>query len=94
MYRERRREGEYFGTFASVLDTFFTSAVATAKNTRTDVQCLISILYLFIMKHSYVYILKCADNSYYTGVTVNLKKRMFGHKTAKHLIVILQKDCQ
>ena len=36
------------------------------------------------MKHSYVYILKCADNSYYTGVTANLQKRIFEHKTAKH----------
>src|SRR5690606_17872695 len=54
------------------------------KNTRTDGTCLISILYLFIMKHSYVYILMCADKSYYTGVTANLQKRIFEHKTAKH----------
>ncbi|MEP6262756.1 MAG: GIY-YIG nuclease family protein [Gillisia sp.] len=36
------------------------------------------------MKLSYVYILNCADNSYYTGVTANLQKRMFEHATAKH----------
>jgi len=36
------------------------------------------------MKLSYVYILNCADDSYYTGVTTNLQKRMFEHATAKH----------
>jgi len=36
------------------------------------------------MKLSYVYILKCADNTYYTGVTTNLPKRMFEHTTAKY----------
>ena len=34
------------------------------------------------MQQSYVYILKCSDNSYYTGVTSNLDKRMFQHHTA------------
>ena len=31
------------------------------------------------MKLSYVYILLCADNSYYTGVTSNLNLRMMQH---------------
>ncbi len=31
------------------------------------------------MKQSYVYILKCADKTYYTGVTSNLVGRMFKH---------------
>ncbi|NEW78263.1 MAG: GIY-YIG nuclease family protein [Gelidibacter sp.] len=31
------------------------------------------------MKKSYVYILKCADDSYYTGVTSNLENRVFQH---------------
>jgi putative endonuclease len=34
------------------------------------------------MKQSYVYILKCFDNSYYTGVTSNLTQRLFQHETA------------
>ena len=34
------------------------------------------------MQQSYVYILKCADSSYYTGVTSNLDKRMFQHNSA------------
>ncbi|KGD68552.1 GIY-YIG nuclease family protein [Flavobacterium aquatile] len=34
------------------------------------------------MQQSYVYILKCADDSYYTGVTSNLQQRMFQHDTA------------
>ena len=33
------------------------------------------------MKQSYVYILKCVDASYYTGVTSNLTKRLFQHET-------------
>ena len=33
------------------------------------------------MKQSYVYILKCSDNSYYTGVTSNLTQRIFHHET-------------
>lgn len=32
------------------------------------------------MKLSYIYILKCSDNSYYTGVTTNLEKRFQEHK--------------
>ncbi|OMP32453.1 GIY-YIG nuclease family protein [Mangrovimonas sp. DI 80] len=36
------------------------------------------------MKLSYVYILKCSDNSYYTGVTSNLDKRLFEHQTGIH----------
>mgnify|MGYP000234505651 FL=1 len=35
-----------------------------------------------IMKQSFVYILKCADNSYYTGVTSNLTQRIFQHEIA------------
>ena len=37
-----------------------------------------------MMKQSYVYILKCSDNSYYTGITSNLTKRIEEHKTGKH----------
>ncbi|MBG6109844.1 putative endonuclease [Flavobacterium sp. CG_23.5] len=31
------------------------------------------------MKQSFVYILKCSDTSYYTGVTSNLTSRIFKH---------------
>jgi|688.fasta_scaffold930944_1 putative endonuclease len=34
------------------------------------------------MKQSYVYILKCSDGTYYTGVTSNLEKRVFQHNVA------------
>ncbi len=37
------------------------------------------------MKQSYVYILKCSDQTYYTGVTSNLNKRLIEHKTGKHI---------
>ena len=33
------------------------------------------------MKQSFVYILKCSDTSYYTGITSNLTSRMFKHNT-------------
>ncbi|MEP5253996.1 MAG: GIY-YIG nuclease family protein [Winogradskyella arenosi] len=36
------------------------------------------------MKQSYVYILKCSDNSYYTGLTSNLTNRLEQHETGKH----------
>ena len=31
----------------------------------------------------YVYILKCADNTYYTGITNNIKRRIQQHDTNK-----------
>ena len=33
------------------------------------------------MKKSYVYILKCSDNTYYTGITSNLKNRINEHQS-------------
>ena len=37
------------------------------------------------MKISYVYILKCSDNTYYTGITSNLEQRITEHKLGKHI---------
>ena len=36
------------------------------------------------MKIYYVYILKCSDKSYYTGITSNLAQRIFEHNQGKH----------
>jgi len=36
------------------------------------------------MKLSFVYILKCSDGTYYTGVTSNLGKRLIEHKLGVH----------
>ena len=36
------------------------------------------------MKFYSVYILKCSDNSYYTGFTSNLSKRFEEHKTGRY----------
>lgn len=36
------------------------------------------------MQVSYVYILKCSDSTYYTGVTSNLSKRILEHKGGIH----------
>jgi putative endonuclease len=36
------------------------------------------------MKLYYVYILKCSDDSYYTGFTSNLSQRIFEHASGKY----------
>ncbi|MGE5944936.1 MAG: GIY-YIG nuclease family protein [Flavobacteriales bacterium] len=36
------------------------------------------------MKIYYVYILKCSDDTYYTGFTSNLEKRLIEHQSGKH----------
>lgn len=35
------------------------------------------------MNNFYVYILKCSDNTYYTGYTTNLKNRLNAHNNKK-----------
>ena len=35
------------------------------------------------MKTYFVYILRCSDNTYYTGITSNLDKRLFEHTNGK-----------
>jgi len=37
------------------------------------------------MKLFYVYILKCADNSFYTGITNNLERRLIEHQSDKNI---------
>lgn len=36
------------------------------------------------MQTSYVYILQCADDTYYTGVTENVFRRLEEHQRGKH----------
>lgn len=36
---------------------------------------------IIVMKQSYVYIFKCADNTYYTGITSNIEKRVLQHQS-------------
>ena len=36
------------------------------------------------MKIYFVYILKCSDETYYTGVTSNLNQRLFEHSSGKY----------
>jgi len=36
------------------------------------------------MKTYYVYILKCSDSTYYTGITSNLEKRVIEHISGHH----------
>ncbi len=37
------------------------------------------------MKYYYVYILKCSDHSYYTGVTNNIERRLYEHQSGLDL---------
>ena len=37
------------------------------------------------MKTYYVYILKCSDKTYYTGITSKLEQRFFEHQQGKHI---------
>ena len=37
------------------------------------------------MKLFYVYILKCSDNSFYTGITNNIERRLLEHDSDKNL---------
>ena len=53
---------------------FRTQLFLTLRNELTEYQ------YIRKMKQSYVYILKCADKTYYTGVTSNLEQRVFQHQ--------------
>ena len=43
------------------------------------------------MKHWYVYILECCDNSFYTGVTNDVDKRMKAHADGKGSKYVCQK---
>jgi len=40
--------------------------------------------YSYIMKTYYVYILRCSDATYYTGITSNLTNRVIEHQSGKH----------
>lgn len=37
------------------------------------------------MKYYYVYILKCIDHSYYTGVTNNIERRLAEHQSGENV---------
>ncbi len=40
--------------------------------------------YIKVMEYFFVYILKCADGSYYVGHTDNIEKRIIEHKSGTH----------
>ncbi len=43
------------------------------------------------MKTGYVYILQCADGSFYTGMTNDVERRLFEHSTSKQPSYILNR---
>jgi putative endonuclease len=46
------------------------------------------------MKTYFVYILKCSDDSFYTGITNNLDKRIYEHNVGIDIEVSLLKEDQ
>ena len=40
-----------------------------------------------------IYILKCSDNTYYTGLTKNLEGRVQEHQTGAHLVYGTEDHC-
>lgn len=44
---------------------------------------ILSTLVIKLNKMYYVYIVRCSDNSLYTGITSNIKKRVNEHNTSK-----------
>ena len=44
------------------------------------------------MKTYYVYILRCSDETYYTGITSNLSKRVQEHQTGNIKVAIPLKE--
>lgn len=36
------------------------------------------------MKHYHVYILRCSDNSYYTGITNDIERRLIEHQSGEN----------
>jgi putative endonuclease len=38
---------------------------------------------IYSLKYYFVYILKCSDNSYYTGFTNNIERRLAEHQSGK-----------
>ena len=61
-----------------LLDTVF------AKPTRSDVMLNQNLKIQLVMQTSFVYILLCADKTYYTGVTENVYKRFDEHQDGKY----------
>ena len=43
------------------------------------------------MKTGYVYIVECSDQSFYTGVTNNVERRLYEHNTSKQTSYILNR---
>ena len=49
---------------------------------KINIVYLLSIKFI-TMKFYYTYIVKCIDNSYYTGITNNLERRIYEHNADK-----------
>ena len=51
----------------------------TFRLIQDDIQVISNYCNYYILKIYYVYILKCSDNSYYTGVTNDVERRVAEH---------------
>ena len=55
--------------------------LVTLRLSRVTIRVVFSLSQMKISHNYYVYIVCCVDNSFYTGVTNNLRRRMWEHNT-------------
>jgi type I site-specific restriction endonuclease len=68
--------------FFTIFQTFMTST-SSVTNETSDEQFFDEILEIESGKQGYTYILHCSDNSFYTGSTTDLKRRIEEHKSGQ-----------
>jgi type I site-specific restriction endonuclease len=66
--------------FFTIFQTFMTSTSSVTKDEKED---FAEILNVVKGKQGYMYILQCADGSFYTGSTNNLQRRIVQHKNGE-----------
>ena len=85
VYRELRDYEFFTSRYASLLEVAiiienFTNFSWSRRRIYRELQNkLIRFIYLYNMKTYYVYILECADGTYYTGVTNDIERRLYEH---------------
>ena len=78
--RNRGRVPTNGSIFFTIFQTFMTSTSSVTKNEKED---FAEILNIENGKQGYMYILQCADGSFYTGSTNNLLRRIKEHKSGE-----------
>lgn len=66
--------------FFTIFQTFMTSTSSVTKDSSDDFP---EVFHIELGKQGYMYILQCADGSFYTGSTINLQRRIEEHKSGE-----------